>query len=51
MVRFFDETSENAFIKVISRGSGVVKAPMFDEAVCDDNSYKSVLAGTVVTIK
>lgn len=51
VVRFFDETSENAFIKVTSRGSGVVKAPMFDEAVCDDNSYKSVLAGTVVTIK
>lgn len=49
--RFFDESSENAYIKITARGSGVVKAPIFDVALCDDNSYANVLAGTVIPIK
>lgn len=49
--RFFDASSENAYIKITTRGSGVVKAPIFDVSLCDDNSYANVLAGTVIPIK
>ena len=49
--RFFDASSENAFIKVTTRGSGVVKAPIFDDELCDDKAYKSVLSGTVISVK
>ena len=51
MARFFDASSENAYIKVTTRGSGVVKAPIFDVTLCDDRSYGNVLAGTVIPIK
>ena len=49
--RFFDASSENAYIKLTTRGSGVVKAPIFDTSLCDDGSYVNVLAGTVIPIK
>ena len=49
-VRFFDATSANAYIKLTARGSGLVRIPMFNETLCDDQGYKSVLAGTVITI-
>ena len=49
--RFFDASSMNAYIKIINRGSGLIKTPIFDEALCDDQGYKSVLAGTVIPIK
>lgn len=49
--RFFDATSENAYIKFTTRGNGVVKVPMFDEAICDDASYKNVLAGSVIAMQ
>ena len=49
--RFFDASSENAYIKLTTRGSGVVKAPIFDTSLCDDGSYANVLAGTVIPIK
>ena len=49
-VRFFDSTTVNAYIKLTTRGSGVVKAPMFNEELCADKSYQSVLAGTVVSL-
>lgn len=51
VVRFFDDTSANAFIKLTARGSGIVKAPTFDTAICDDESYKTVLSGNVIEIK
>jgi hypothetical protein len=51
MARFFDASSDNAYIKVTTRGSGVVKAPIFDVMLCDDRSYGNVLAGTVIPIK
>jgi hypothetical protein len=47
--RFFDSTTANAYIKLTSRGSGVVKAPIFEEDLCSDKSYQSVLSGTVVS--
>ena len=50
-VRFFDASSENAYIKITTRGIGVIKAPIFDVELCDDNSYANVLAGTVIPIK
>lgn len=49
--RFFDESSENAYIKLNTRGSGLVKVPIFDETLCDDKSYKTILAGSVILIK
>lgn len=51
MARFFDASSENAFIKLTARGSGVVKAPIFDASICDDEAYKTVLSGSVISIK
>ena len=51
MARFFDATTENAFIKLTAVGSGVVNAPIFDEDACTDKSYQSVLAGSVISIK
>ena len=49
--KFFDASSQNAYIKIINRGSGIVKTPIFDEALCDDQGYKTVLAGAVIPIK
>ena len=49
-VRFFDASSVNAYIKLATRGSGLVRIPMFNEALCDDQGYKSVLAGTVIAL-
>lgn len=51
VARFFDASSENAFIKLTTVGSGVVKVPMFEDELCDDESYKSVLAGAVISVK
>ena len=51
MVRFFDDTSANAYIKITTLGSGVVKMPIFDQALCDDDSYKLALSDTVISIK
>ena len=50
-VRFFDKTSVNAYLDCVSRGSGIIKAPVFDPELCDNEDYKLALAGTVVTIK
>ena len=50
VARFFNESSDNAYITFTAKGSGVVKVPVFDESICDDQSYKSVLAGTVIPI-
>ena len=50
-IRFFDATSENSCIKYKAIGSGALRTPIFDETLCDDASYKNVLAGTVVTVK
>jgi len=49
--KFFDSTSENSYIKFDIVGSGIVKAPIFEESLCDDDAYKTVLAGTVVFAK
>ena len=49
--KFFDSTSENAYIKFDIVGSGIVKVPIFEESLCDDDAYKTVLAGTVVFAK
>ena len=49
-VRFFDGTSDNAYIKFANKGTGVVKVPIFDEDLCDDQSYKSVLSDDVIPI-
>ena len=49
--RFFDASSANAYIKLTSVGGGIVKAPIFDTTLCDDEAYKTVLAGSVVLIK
>ena len=50
VARFFDDSSENAYIKYTTAGSGVVKFPLFEENLCDDNSYQTVLAGTVIPL-
>lgn len=50
-ISFFDATSENACVIYKSVGNGILRTPIFDETLCDDASYKNVLAGTVVTIK
>ena len=49
-VKFFDVTSNNAVIKFTTKGSGVIKVPIFDEALCDDQSYKSVLSDSVIPL-
>lgn len=49
--RFFDASSANAYLKYGSIGSGIIKAPIFDEAICDDQSYKNALSGSVIAIK
>ena len=49
-VKFFDATSNNALIKFTTKGSGVIKVPIFDEALCDDQSYKSVLSDSVIPL-
>ena len=49
--RFFDDTSDNAYLVCASRGSGSIKAPIFAVELCDNENYKLALAGTVVEIK
>lgn len=49
-VRFFDATSTNALIKYGSVSGGIIKLPIFDETLCDNDSYKSVLAGSVIWV-
>ena len=49
-VRFFDETSNNAYIKFTTKGTGLIKVPIFDENLCDDQSYKNVLSDSVIPI-
>ena len=51
MARFFDASSANAYIKLTTLGSGIVKAPIFDTSLCDDEAYKTVLAGNAILIK
>lgn len=48
--RFFDASSVNAYITFNTKGSGVVKLPIFNESLCDDTSYKSVLADSVIPL-
>ena len=52
-VRFFDASSQNAYINLSddNNGSGVIKTPIFSVELCDDNSYETVLAGTVIPIE
>ena len=50
VARFFDDSSENAYIKITTVGSGVVKFPLLEETLCDDDSYKTVLVGTVIPL-
>lgn len=50
VARFFNASSNNAYIKITTKGSGIVKVPVFDEALCDDKAYKNVLSDTVVPI-
>ena len=49
--RFFDASSQNAYINLNVKGSGVIKTPFFDVELCDNDSYKTVLAGSVISIK
>ncbi len=49
-VKFFDASSNNAYIKFTTKGSGVVKVPFFDEELCDDQSYKAVLSDDVIPL-
>lgn len=49
-VKFFDASSANAYIKLATKGSGVIKVPIFDEALCDDKAYKNVLADSVIPL-
>ena len=43
--------AQNAYIKLTTLGSGIVKAPIFDTSLCDDEAYKTVLAGNAILIK
>lgn len=47
-VKFFDATSQNSPISFSSVSGGILKAPIFNELLCDDLSYKTVLTGGVV---
>ena len=49
-IRFFDKTSLNAIIKYASIDGGIIKVPIVDESLCDDISYKSVVAGNAVWV-
>lgn len=47
---FFDASSQNSYVIFGEAGSGVIKTPIFSATLCDDESYKTVLAGTVISI-
>ncbi|MBO7302877.1 MAG: hypothetical protein J6U68_01685 [Clostridia bacterium] len=49
--RFFDASSQNTYINLTTKGSGIIKTPFFDEELCDNDSYKTVLSGTVISLK
>jgi hypothetical protein len=49
--KFFDASSDNTYITYETKGSGVVKVPMLDEALCDNDSYKSVLSDDIIPLK